>query len=207
MTSAAAASASGEGPAAKKRKLEKGADGKGGDSSEISRIRGLPEVKKDFPLFAASSANPIPSVTVDMEEGQMLYLPAGWFHEVVSLSSEMPAASDEAESHSHKGADADALAIKGLDESHIALNFWFAPPSSGKGGSGSVDDKDTSPLYRDDYWERVFQRTLKRTPGAAAPPSYAAAAAGPSKKSDAGRGKGAKHGSQHSGAVAEKKKK
>ena len=41
------------------------------------------------------------AATVDLVEGDMLWLPAGWFHEVTSF------------------------------DTHLALNFWVAPPSNG----------------------------------------------------------------------------
>ena len=42
---------------------------------------------------------------VELEAGQMLYLPAGWFHEVTSFS-EAPS------------------------QTHLALNYWFQPPDN-----------------------------------------------------------------------------
>ncbi|KAG7825623.1 hypothetical protein KL909_000855 [Ogataea angusta] len=42
---------------------------------------------------------------VTIEPGQMLYLPAGWFHEVSSFGS-------------------------GDEQIHIAVNYWFAPPAN-----------------------------------------------------------------------------
>ncbi|KAI3404892.2 hypothetical protein KGF56_002308 [Candida oxycetoniae] len=40
-----------------------------------------------------------------LEEGQMLYLPAGWFHEVSSFNG-------------------------GREDVHIAVNYWFVPPNA-----------------------------------------------------------------------------
>lgn len=45
-------------------------------------------------------------MSIDLEPGQMLYLPAGWFHEVTSYGS--PESQDF----------------------HIALNYWFSPPDA-----------------------------------------------------------------------------
>jgi hypothetical protein len=43
-----------------------------------------PEVAAHWPLFAST-----PLTTFDLEQGQMLYLPAGWWHEVVSFASDV----------------------------------------------------------------------------------------------------------------------
>lgn len=45
---------------------------------------------------------------ISLEAGQMLYLPASYFHEVISKS--------------------------GTDEFHMAVNYWFYPPDNGQGG-------------------------------------------------------------------------
>lgn len=59
-----------------------------------------------------------------LEPGDMLYLPCGWFHEVTSYSAESSSA-------------------------HIALNWWFVPPATGK------DDP-----YQDEHWSQDFEKTL-----------------------------------------------
>ncbi|KAL6451215.1 jmj4 JmjC domain-containing protein 4 [Candida maltosa Xu316] len=58
-----------------------------------------------------------------LEPGQMLYLPAGWFHEVSSY---------------------------GVDDGvHIAVNYWFIPPST----------KDYDKYHTDNYWSEDWERT------------------------------------------------
>lgn len=57
--------------------------------------------------------------------GQMLYLPAGWFHEVTSFGD----AGKRKLSCSHYSLNFDYLSENGL---HIAFNYWFHPPTSGK---------------------------------------------------------------------------
>ena len=42
---------------------------------------------------------------VDLQAGQILYLPAGWFHEVTSFST-------------------------ASSQTHLALNYWFQPPDN-----------------------------------------------------------------------------
>ncbi|GMF02499.1 unnamed protein product [[Candida] boidinii] len=69
-------------------------------------------------------------ITVDIKPGQMLYLPAGWFHEVTSYGT-----ADNSEGHSR---------------AHIALNYWYNPPGK----------MDISNPYTDDYWKADFERTL-----------------------------------------------
>ncbi|CAK9435311.1 uncharacterized protein LODBEIA_P57240 [Lodderomyces beijingensis] len=70
-------------------------------------------------------------MTVWLEQGEMLYLPAGWFHEVSSFGVE--------DNHA-AGADV-----------HIALNYWFIPPNKNE-----FEDP-----YRDDYWREDWQVTLQ----------------------------------------------
>ena len=57
----------------------------------------------------------------------MLYLPAGWFHEVTSFSDQ--------------------------DSSmHLALNYWFHPPDNLQPGPGGFDRPYTS-----GYWASVYK--------------------------------------------------
>ena len=64
------------------------------------------------------------AMKVDGLAGDMLYLPAGWFHEVTSYSS----------SSSH-------------DPSwHMALNYWFHPPDN-------LVPSGFSKPYLTDYWK------------------------------------------------------
>lgn len=59
-----------------------------------------------------------------LEPGEMLYLPTGWFHEVTSLA-------------------------EGSGGAHVALNWWFVPPTG----------KKENP-YPDDYWKEDYGKTL-----------------------------------------------
>ncbi|KNC54851.1 JmjC domain-containing protein 4 [Thecamonas trahens ATCC 50062] len=56
----------------------------------------------DAPLFDAS----LPHAVAELSAGDVLYLPAGWFHEVTSFSDKPRAI-------------------------HMAVNYWFHPPSMG----------------------------------------------------------------------------
>ncbi|CAM9310796.1 unnamed protein product [Ectocarpus sp. 6 AP-2014] len=92
-----------EGRTAKRRKTE-GQEQQGESKSapvNFSRVDpSLPraELAERFPLFLEAEC-----CTVEVEAGQMLYLPAGWFHEVSSVASE---------------------------NGHMAFNYWFHPPDS-----------------------------------------------------------------------------
>ncbi len=71
------------------------------------------ESEEDTPLPLEGCPQPI---EVRLEAGQMLYLPASWFHEVTSFSGPAVGASGK------KSAE-DA-------QFHMALNYWFHPPDA-----------------------------------------------------------------------------
>lgn len=68
-----------------------------------------------------------PRVTVEIQAGDMLYLPCGWFHEVTScgLASSSPSGST----------------------THMAFNYWFHPPSN---------LENPNQPYESGYWEDVW---------------------------------------------------
>lgn len=71
--------------------------------SNFSRVptdASIEELKKNYPLYINALKH---SIEVTINAGEMLYLPAGWFHEVFSKSS---------------------------SDGHMALNYWFHPPDS-----------------------------------------------------------------------------
>jgi hypothetical protein len=57
----------------------------------------------EFPLLATAQRS-----IVDIEPGDLLYLPAGWFHEVLSFGGEP----------------------SGESAGHLAVNYWFHPPDT-----------------------------------------------------------------------------
>ncbi|KAJ3371303.1 hypothetical protein HDU91_005437 [Kappamyces sp. JEL0680] len=65
-----------------------------------------------------------------LEEGEILYLPCGWFHEVQSKTSAKSPTSDA--------------------DCHIALNYWYAPPSM----------DDPRHCYPDDFWKETLEKQL-----------------------------------------------
>lgn len=73
-------------------------------------------------------------MSVWLDPGDMLYLPASWFHEVSSFGVGVD--------------DDDAGAAARV---HIALNYWFVPPNN----------DDFKHCYKDLYWEQDWQETKK----------------------------------------------
>ncbi|EQC38458.1 hypothetical protein SDRG_04166 [Saprolegnia diclina VS20] len=68
--------------------------------SRVKTSRPVTELAAEFPLFASAKAT-----TCELGVGDMLYLPASWFHEVTSFTEH--------------GAS---------DKGHLALNYWYHPP-------------------------------------------------------------------------------
>lgn len=191
-TSAAAALASAAAVGSKRRAADIGSSsGSGAErepESEVARMRRLPDVASRFPLLADEAG--APSCTFELRAGQMLYLPAGWFHEVVSLNAddgdddEVGAAAAAGGAGTAGSGDHDAAALEGLRRSHMALNYWFYPPSS---APGATFDRP----YVDGYWAAVYKDMLRRTPGAL---PVAAAAAGSGDSGSKGKAKAAAGG-------------
>ena len=61
------------------------------------------ELKNMFPLFDEAKERGA-EITVILNAGEMLYLPAGWFHEVQSVGAP--------------------------PLGHMAMNYWFHPPDN-----------------------------------------------------------------------------
>lgn len=79
-----------------------------------------------FPLFVPYKDQ---SIQVTLEDGDLLYLPAGWFHEVTSYGD------------------------KTNDNIHVALNYWFVPPDG-----ESVNSPYTDPIWEEDFrkWKDLY---------------------------------------------------
>ena len=75
-----------------------------------------------------------PMVEAEIRAGEMLYLPAGWFHEVTSYSEE-------------------GLPAKGRG-GHLAFNYWMHPP----------DQDSFQAPYRDGFWRKRWARGKPRPP-------------------------------------------
>jgi hypothetical protein len=89
----------------------------------FSRVDPRHPCTTSFPAFAQAT----PAMCA-VGPGEMLYLPAGWFHEVES-----------------RGAGEE-------DPTHMAFNYWFHPPAAADGTS----DGQGAALYPDTFWEREF---------------------------------------------------
>ena len=88
---------------------------------------------KEFPSLASCK-----EVTVEIQAGQMLYLPAGWFHEVTSYSNKNESANEE-----------DSLA-----DCHMALNYWYHPPDA---------PNNYKNPYKDDFWKKEEEQRLGKS--------------------------------------------
>lgn len=97
--------------------------------SRVDTSLPLSSLRKEFPLFC-DSATQARRQEVSLEAGQMLYLPAGWFHEVVSDDGNKTSASAGG---------------------HFAFNYWFHPPD--KLAEGDFQQPYSSSFWADD-WER-----------------------------------------------------
>jgi hypothetical protein len=93
-------------PKASTDNVEKESDPPSFSRIDYAASNGRPS-HKDFPLFASAS----PAVA-EVREGEMLFLPAGWFHEVRSYST-----------------IASGSEVCG-GSSHQAINYWYHPPST-----------------------------------------------------------------------------
>jgi hypothetical protein len=97
----------------------------------------------DFPLFSGATC-----IHADIAAGELLFLPAGWWHEVTSWS------------------DAAAASAAQGTGTHLAVNFWFHPPDA-----ASFDAPYRSDLWARDYaaWERDILPAVMAAAAADAP--------------------------------------
>jgi hypothetical protein len=86
------------------------------------------EVKRRFPDFPGVKT----ALEVTVTAGQMLYLPAGWFHEVTSSSSRP-------------------------GEPHMAVNYWFHPPDN----LGRVNYGTKEHPYKSDFWPSLWNERVR----------------------------------------------
>lgn len=63
------------------------------------------EIRRRFPRFPGIDS----CICCEVHEGQMLYLPTGWWHEVTSIGS---------------------TAFSDAPPQHLAINYWFHPPDN-----------------------------------------------------------------------------
>ena len=101
-------------------------------------------------------------IEVHLKAGQMLYLPASWFHEVTSFSGPSVAVNGHAEGKNDtRNSDT---------QFHMALNYWFHPPTqlkppaeaadktgSSRSNAGPADTTGTAdrPYADADVWDEI----------------------------------------------------
>jgi hypothetical protein len=84
--------------------------------------------REQFPLFPTE-----PPLVVEVGVGEMLYLPAGWFHCVTSVGG------------GEEGGGTDI---------HAAFNYWFHPPDNLQDPVAGFASPYTSPFWPRDWEER-----------------------------------------------------
>lgn len=92
------------------------------------------DIVKEFPTFEKCN-----ECIVNVEAGQMLYLPCGWFHEVTSFS-------EGTNNSSTTGDDA-------MKNCHMAVNYWFHPPDR--------LSNEARP-YSSDFWEKYLNEAMEK---------------------------------------------
>ena len=117
------------------------------DATEKKRGKPLP---KSFSTVDKSDLDRFPKfkeaqkLTCELKAGEMLFLPAGWFHEVFSSEKNI-------------------FQTKPGYEGHMALNYWFQPHSDeGVEVEGPHGVSLKTPPSRRMVWERDFEIWLNR---------------------------------------------
>ncbi|KAJ3122456.1 hypothetical protein HK101_006576, partial [Irineochytrium annulatum] len=87
------------------------------------------KIPEEFPLLANAT-----KITFALNEGEMLYLPASWFHEVRSHG---PRATNSSDSETPSPAQ------------HMALNYWYHPPAT------SVAHMPYEDVFWEDRWNEL----------------------------------------------------
>lgn len=96
--------------------------------SEVQLEKLLNFTKTNFPNLLK-----LDNFKVWLNPGDMLYLPAGWFHEVLSFGTK---------NNQKVNTNND------LDHCHVALNYWFAPPNG----------LSFNAPYKTSYWQNEFKK-------------------------------------------------
>eukprot|EP01031_Cornospumella_fuschlensis_P034156 gene34156-41346_t len=90
--------------------------------SRVTNSLSESQIRENFPLFLEALPH---RLTIDLKEGEMLYIPAGWFHEVQSRGR------------------------------HMAFNYWFHPPDNYQpSGSISYAQPYVSSFWKEDFEDR-----------------------------------------------------
>ena len=91
------------------------------------------KIRKCFPAFPGVAA----ASEVTLEAGQMLFLPAGWFHEVTSFSS-------------------------AASKVHVAVNYWFHPSDANVTPLPHTPMPPVDCPYSGDYWPVMWNERVRR---------------------------------------------
>ena len=124
-----------------------GAAGEPDSFSKIDLSLPLATLRTEFPDFPGVDA----AYEAEVQAGQMLYLPCGWFHEVTSFSE----TDDDDEERKF----------------HLALNYWTHPPDVLDSTSSGF-----SQPYSSGYWPELWSRRKGRYAAMVAAAAAAAAA-------------------------------
>ncbi|PWY99640.1 hypothetical protein BCV70DRAFT_176327 [Testicularia cyperi] len=92
-------------------------------SDEQNGKRRAKRLMEEYPHLAFHAPPPI---EVFLLPGQMLYLPASWYHEVTSSSLPPHHLSQEAAKRNASSGNG----VEGASKVHMALNYWFHPPDA-----------------------------------------------------------------------------
>lgn len=103
-------------------------------------------LRTDFPKFLQAK-----SAVCECHAGDILYLPASWFHEVSSSSS---AKSTATKSPGNDSPPADAGNTAETTMGHLALNYWFHPPDA---------ENDFENPYTTDFWPNDYRNRFLDT--------------------------------------------
>ena len=129
---------------------DKTANNKRQKTYERGKKRASKPLPKSFSTVDRSNLDRFPKfkqakkLTCELKAGEMLYLPAGWFHEVFS-------------------SEKNVFQTKEGYEGHMALNYWFQPHSKeGVEVEGPHGVSLETPPSRRMIWERDFEIWLNR---------------------------------------------
>eukprot|EP00941_MAST-03F_sp_MAST-3F-sp1_P006255 g6255.t1 len=104
------------------------------------------KLKKQFPKFYKAQSERETFVT--LHENEMLFLPAGWFHEVSSLSRSDEKCRDDFSCEAEDSVTGVANVGKC---GHFAMNFWFHPPT---------ETNFDTPYGEDSFWHRDWEHRI-----------------------------------------------